>query len=167
MADDPRTQLIGRIEAIRERWRRLADDVGEERMELPGPMGEWTFKDLASHLTAWRRRTVDRLEAAARGEPTPPSPWPAELGDDEDDPINGWIHEQTKDRPLATVLAEADATYDALIAAVNELPMEDLTNAQRFEWLEGEALANVDLGGHLDGHEPDVRRWLADQPSAA
>ena len=41
-------------------------------LEQPGAMGDWTFKDVAAHLTAWRRRTVVRLEAAARGEAEPP-----------------------------------------------------------------------------------------------
>lgn len=160
MTDDPHAEMIGRIQAIRERWQRLVDDVGEDRMELPGPMGEWSFKDLASHLTAWRRRTVDRLEAAARGEEPPPSPWPAELGQDEDDPINAWIHEQTKDRPLSEALAAADEVYDDFIAAIEALPAEDLTDPTRFDWLGGQALVEADFGGHLDEHEPAVRRWL-------
>jgi hypothetical protein len=161
MAEDPRADLVNRIEAIRERWRRLVADVGEDRMELPGAMGDWSFKDVALHLSAWRRRTIDRLEAAGRGDPPPPAPWPAELGEDEDDPINAWIHEQTKDRPLSDVLAEADATYDAFIAAILALPLKDATDPERFDWLEGEALVDADFSGHLAGHEPDVRRWLA------
>src|SRR3954463_1532645 len=114
MTDEARReQVIAGIEAVRQRWRALVADVGPNRLEQPGAMGDWTFKDVAAHLTAWRRRTVARLEAAARGEPEPPAPWSAELpGDAEDDPINDWIHERTKDRPAAELLAEADAVYD-------------------------------------------------------
>ena len=163
MADDPRAALVDHIEAIRERWRRLVADVGEERMEEPGAMGDWTFKDVASHLTAWRQRTIARLEAAARGEPEPPPPWAADLGsrDLEDDPINAWIHERTGDQPLSDVLADADATYDAFIAAVRASRAEDAVSADRFAWLEGRSLVDSDFSGHLDEHEPDVRRWLA------
>jgi hypothetical protein len=167
MADDPRGDFVDRIEAIRERWHRLVADVGVERMELPGAMGDWSFKDVASHLTAWRRRTIDRLEAAGRGDPPPPAPWPAELGKGEDDPINAWIHERTKDRLLSDVLAEADATYDAFIAAVLALPPKDATDPERFDWLEGEALVDADFSGHLAEHEPDVRRWLASAPQGS
>jgi hypothetical protein len=166
MADDPRAEYVQRIEAVRARWRGLVAEVGDDRMELPGPMGEWFFKDLASHLTAWRRRTIARLHAAARGEAPPPPPWEADLGssDIEDDPINDWIHERTKDRPLAEVLAEADATYDDFIAAVRALQPEDLTDPRRFDWLEGAAFVEYGPGGHLDEHEPGIRRWLADDP---
>lgn len=123
-------------------------------------MGDWTFKDVAGHLTAWRRRTVGRLDAAARGAPEPLPFWPAELGSTEDDPINAWIHERTKDRPAGELLAEADAVYDDFITAIRALPIDAVTEPGRFPWLEGEALADVDFGGHLDEHEPDVRRWL-------
>jgi hypothetical protein len=162
VADDPRADLVQRAEAIRERWRRLAADVGEERMELPGPMGEWTFKDLASHLSAWRGRTIGRLEAAGRGAPSPPDPWPAELGEDEDDPINAWIHEQTRDLPLPDVLAESEATWDALIAGIGMLPMDEAAR-QRAAWLEA-AAQDGHPWGHLGEHEPSVRRWLASDP---
>jgi hypothetical protein len=104
---------------------------------------------------------VRRLEAAGRGEPLPANPWPAELGDDEDDPINAWMHEQSKDRPLAEVLAEADRVYDDFVAAVEALPPDMLSDPNRFDWLPGAALADVDFAGHLDEHEPDVRQWLA------
>jgi hypothetical protein len=162
VADDPRADLVQRAEAIRERWRRLVADVGPERMELPGPMGEWTFKDLVSHLSAWRRRTVGRVEAASRGAPPPPDPWPAELGEDEDDPINAWIHEQTKDLPLSDVLAESDAAWEALIAGIWALPMDEAAR-QRAAWLEA-AEQDGHPWGHLGEHEPSVREWLASDP---
>jgi len=166
MADDPRAAYVERIEAVRARWRLLVAEVGEDRMELPGAMGEWTFKDLALHLTAWRRRTIARLEAAARDEPPPPPPWQVDLGesDIEDDPINDWIHERTKDRPLREVLAEADDAYDAFIAAVKALPAKDLTDPHRFAWLQGDAFVDYQPSGHLDEHEPGLRRWLASNP---
>jgi hypothetical protein len=168
MDDDPRDRLVERIEVTRERWRRLVAEVGEDRMELPGAMGEWTFKDVASHLGAWRRRTIERLEAAGRGEPAPAPPWASDLGDRdvEDDPINDWIHERTKDLPVSEALVEVDGGYDAFIAAVKALPVDDAIDPARFDWLEGVALVDIDPGGHLDTHEPDVRRWLASAPAS-
>lgn len=161
MSEADRTRLIEHLAAVRERWRRLVADVPPERMEQPGAMGDWTFKDVAAHLTGWRRRTVLRLQAATRGEPPPPNPWPADLGDQEDDTINAWMHEQTKDLPLQRVLADADGIYDEFTAAVRALPADLLADPERFDWMEGVALADGDFSGHLDEHEPDVRAWLA------
>ena len=47
------------------RWSDLVAAIGPDRMEEPGPMGEWTFKDLAAHLTGWRERSIRRLEVVA------------------------------------------------------------------------------------------------------
>ena len=159
MTDDPRADLVARIETIRDRWHRLIADVGEDRMELPGAMGDWTFKDVASHLGAWRARGADRLAALGRGDPPPPAPWPAEFGDDEDDAINGWIHEETKDHPLAAALADTEASYDAFVAAIRAMPLDAATR-EAAQWAEAE-IEDGHPYGHLGEHEPDVRRWLA------
>ena len=160
-AADDRTRVIASIQAERALWASLVNEIGEDRMTEPGPMGEWTFKDLASHLLAWRDRTIARLEAVAGGREEPPNPWPAELGDEEDDPINAWIHERTRDRPLRDVLDDVDRSYERYARAVAALPEDLVTRADAFPWLGGEALADVELFGHLhDEHEPSLRAWL-------
>jgi hypothetical protein len=166
VSDDTRRDvLIEEVRAVRERWRRLVADVGPDRLEEAGAMGNWTFKDVAAHLTVRRRRTVARLEAAARGEREPAPPWPAEIGDNDDDneAINAWIHDRTKDRPAAELLRDADAIYDDFIAAIRALPIDAVTDPNWFSWLAGNALADGGFGSHLDEHEPDVRRWLEDR----
>lgn len=157
-------RLLATIRDEREQWRGLVSEVGEERMERSGPLGEWTFKDLAAHLTGWRERTIARLEAGPGREPPPP--WPAGLtGDDE---INDWIHERNRNRPLRDVLHDADESYGRLEAAIAALPEEDVTTPGRFPWMGGEALVAGDFFGHLhEEHEPDIRAWLARQPGRA
>ena len=76
---DPRTHVLDRIEREHEAWRALVEEVGRDRMTEPGPMGEWSFKDLAAHLLGWRQRTVARFEAAAAGREEPKPPWPEDL----------------------------------------------------------------------------------------
>ena len=91
---------ITREEAI---WNELVAAAGD-RYDEPGPMGDWTFRNLAHHLNGWRIRTVQRLEAAAEGREPDPAPWPAELVNDADedatvDAINDWSYE-VADGPL-------------------------------------------------------------------
>jgi hypothetical protein len=161
MADrDPRADLIDRINADRVFWRELTEEVGRDRMNESGPMGEWTFKDLAAHLLGWRERTLDRLEAAAQARDEPPPPWPADL--DDDDPINDWIQARHRDRSVEAVLDDVDRAYLRLRAVVETLPETALTDPDAFVWLGGESLAETDLFGHLhDEHLPSIRAWLA------
>lgn len=155
-------ELLASIQDERGAWKALVARVGNGRMEEPGPMGAWTFKDLAAHLTGWRERTIRRLEAAGRSGPEPPPPWPVELT--EDDPINDWIHRQHRDRPLHDVLAEADQSYARLAAAIAALPEEAVVTPGYFPWMEGRALVDGGLFGHFhEEHEPDVEAWLANR----
>ncbi|HYN68647.1 MAG TPA: maleylpyruvate isomerase N-terminal domain-containing protein [Candidatus Eisenbacteria bacterium] len=153
-----RTEQTEALRADQQYWRDLAAEVGPDRYAEPGPMGEWSFGDMAGHLLGWRNRTIRRLEAAARGEPEPPDPWPAELEDD--DVINDWIHEQHADRSPEQLVRDYDASYDRLITALESLPDEKLTDPNAMPWAD-DALVNVDFTDHLrDEHVPSVRAWL-------
>ena len=159
---DPRAALIARIERERVFWRGLVEEVGRDRMEEPGPMGDWTFKDLAAHLLGWRERTISRLEAAGAGREPPPSAWPPEL--DEDDPINAWIQERSRARSVQEVLADVDRSYERLARAIAALPDDIITRTDALPWLRGESLAaqEANLFSHVhDEHLPSVRAWLA------
>ena len=154
-----RDRLLTHIEAERAWWRDLVDEIGEARMTEPGPMGDWTFKDLAAHLLGWRERTISRLEAGAAGRDAP-SPWPGELHDD--DSINAWIQERSRDRSVREVLDDVDRSYQRLANALAALPEEALTDPNAVPELEGESLAETDFFSHVhDEHEPSIRVWLA------
>lgn len=153
-----KSDLVSAIHADQQFWRGLVAEVGPDRLNEPGPMGEWTFGDLAGHLLGWRNRTISRLEAAGRGEPDPAPPWPAEL--DDDDEINAWIHEQHAGRSPEQNVADYDASYDRLVAAIEAIPEAKAHDAAAFPWI-GEPLVNVDFSGHLhDEHVASVRAWL-------
>ena len=153
------------IEAIRadqQFWRALAAEIGPGRYDEAGPMGAWSFGDMAGHLLGWRNRTIGRLEAASRGEPEPAAPWPRTL--DDDDSINDWIREQDAGRSPDELVAAYDGSYDRLAAAIDSLSDEQLTDPDAFEWL-GEPLVDADFTGHLhEEHVPTVRAWLDRNP---
>ena len=159
-----KSEQIAAIRTDQQFWRRLAVEVGPERYAEPGPMGEWSFGDLAGHLVGWRNRTLTRLEAFSRGEPDPPNPWPAELDDaatlDDDDSINAWIHAQHAGRSSPELVGRLDASYDRLVAileGLSEAVLADPATTARF----GTSLLDVDFGHHLhDEHVPGVRSWL-------
>ena len=157
---DPREILRSRIDEGHDMWRELVADVGEDRTDEPGPMGEWTFKDLAAHLLAWRERSIARLEAAAAGRPEPAPPWPRRMRDD--DTINAWFQEQSRGNSTRDVLDAYDASFDRLRDALLALPPATLTDPMALPWLEGTAAVDNDWSGHLrDEHLPSVRAWLA------
>ncbi len=162
-----KAQLLQTIDDEKAIWEALLAEVGERRMETPGAMGDWTFKDVVAHLSGWRKRSVARLTAAATDTPLLPMAWVADLPDTaDDDAINEWIYTQNRDRPLAEVLAESRLQFAQLRELVAALPEDALTDPARYPWLEGAPLGAI-VGwsfGHLhEEHDPTLRAWLAGQ----
>ena len=159
-----RDELLNEIEAERTAWQALLAEVGEARMEEPGPMGDWTFKDLAGHLAFWQERTLARI-AAGPGGSAPPPAWPAAMGNEDEiedwDEVNTWIREQDRDRPLRDVLGDADRTYERLATLIETMPEDDLMTPGRFDFMGGKALVEGQFFGHYyEEHEAGVREWL-------
>ena len=159
---------ITREEAI---WNELVAAAGD-RYDEPGPMGDWTFRNLAHHLNGWRIRTVQRLEAAAEGREPDPAPWPVELVNEADedatlDAINDWFQERGAERSYEEILAEASGQLASIKAAIAKIPDDRLYDPAFTPWLDGNAIAAV-LDGtwdHLmDEHLADVEAWLGRAP---
>lgn len=165
-----KSEVLRRIDEEAGAWDALVAEVGSSRMDRPGAMGDWTFRDLVAHLTGWRRYSISRLEAALLGKGDAAAPWPNGLaGDDE---INDWIRESSRSLTTEQVLRDHAQTYRHLRCVIEEMPDEVLANPGRFPWLEGEALADSIVSGryfaHLhEEHEPDVRSWLSHVQGAA
>jgi hypothetical protein len=94
-------------------------------MEQPGATGDWTFKDVVAHLSAWRLRTLARLEAARHDQSPNLSFWPAGLDEEDEDDleqINQWIYEENCDRALHDVLNESRQQFRRMSELIRVLP---------------------------------------------
>lgn len=157
-----KAELLDDLRDEQQRWEELLAEVGEARMEQPGVAGHWSVKDIIAHLTGWRRRTVARFQAARRGEPDPPPPWPAHLRTD--DEINAWIYDLNHHRSLDNVIAESRDVFQQLVAALDAFSEDELAEPSRFPWMEGQPLSAAALFAHFhEEHEPDLRAWLAQE----
>ncbi|HUG16737.1 MAG TPA: maleylpyruvate isomerase N-terminal domain-containing protein [Thermomicrobiales bacterium] len=160
-----RKELLQEIHDERAAWQALLAEIGGDRMEEPGPMGDWTFKDLTAHLLAWSERTMARIEAGPGG--NPPPPWPASMGTEDEiedwDEVNAWLYEQQRERPLPDVLADMDRWFVRLAALIETMPEDTLMIPGRsgIEGMEERALVDAEFFGHFyDEHEASVRAWL-------
>ena len=159
MTSEAQRDIAARVRADRQVWRDLVAEVGRDRMLEPGPMGAWTFKDLAAHLAAWRNVRIPQIEALGRGEHAPTPAWPPGL--DDDDQINDWFHERDRDRSLDDVLADYDGSFERLAAAIEAVPEEVARDPNALPDFDGTALVDADFTEHLHvEHLPDVRAWL-------
>ena len=162
-----KSELLDWLREEYRQWEALLDQIGTSRMDQPGVNGDWSMKDIVAHLTGWQPRLSAHIEAAGRGEPEPPPPWPAHL--QTEDEINAWIYESNRGRPLREVLDESHQVFQQLLAVLEGLP-EDLRIEQVHQgervyhllWLGDERFPAGEFFDHFhDDHEPDVRAWLA------
>jgi len=159
-----RAELVQQLHSEQHAWETLLAEIGEDRMEEAGVAGAWSIKDVVAHLTAWRRRTVGRLEAVAHGRPEPAHEWPAELH--EDDEINAWFHERDRDKSVRQTVAESRRVFEQLVSAIEKLPEDSLDHPERFPWMQGAQVTGATFFGHFhDEHEADMRAFLSRQPT--
>ena len=156
-------QLVEIVDEERTDWEALLADVDPIRMDEPGVNGAWSFRDVAAHLLAWRDGGIRLLEAEARGEPEPPTPWPAALTADDD--INAWLYERDLELTADLVLDAYAETFVRLRTVVLALPDDALSDPDYFLWMGGQSVAESMLDrswfDHLHvEHEPQIRRWL-------
>ena len=156
-----KSELMDWLQEEYRQWEAFLDQIGLERMDQPGVNGDWSIKDLVAHLTGWQPRLNASMQAAARGEPEPPPPWPAHLQTDDD--INAWIYESNRGHSVQEVLDESRDVFQQLLAVIEGLP-EDVRIEEEWHlvWLGDKRFPAGEFFDHYrDDHEPDVRAWLA------
>ena len=161
MTSEAQREVAVRIRDDQRFWRSIVAEVGRDRMEEPGSIGEWTFRDLVAHLVAWRNMRIPSIEAAARGLPEPPRPWPPEIAGDDYDGINRWFQDRDRDRSLDDVLDDYDRSFERLAQAIEALPEAIAHDPNGMAWTGGEPVVDLDFTEHLhEEHLPDIRAWL-------
>ena len=106
--------LVALLRASRAAEHDLFASLSPEMRDAPGAIGEWSAKDVLTHLAAWRAIEARRLEAEADGV-APPAGDPATT--DSEDVSNAAIHAERANWSWQTVAEDADASIEALVAA--------------------------------------------------
>ena len=134
------------------------EQFSDEQMLEPVLPGGWTAKDALAHIAWWAHRAHVVISAIIAGlEPE----YSLEEGDV--DNVNRHTYETNRLRPLADVRQEEAETYHALLALVESLPDDDLSNPSKFSWTKGRPLNVVvewNTFAHYDEHIPDLRKAL-------
>ena len=110
-ATDIRHALVDTLRAARATERTVFGAFDAADRDMPPADGEWSPKDIQAHLGAWRRHMTERLAAIRQGRPEPE-------GGGETDATNAVIHAERAGWAWDQVLADADATAEALVAEV-------------------------------------------------
>jgi hypothetical protein len=152
-------RLAGIIQDERMRWNALLAQIDPARMEEPGVEGAWSMKELIAHLTWYERRLVETGRGVL-GTGTFTRPDRAMSLDEQ----NERIAAESRSRPPADVLAEADQVFGQLLDLIKACPTDILNDPHRLglpdDFVPWMGVANNSYA-HYREHELAVRAWLA------
>ena len=117
---------------------------------MPG----WTRKDVLAHVEAWTRHAT----AVVDGVRTGVDPYPDDGEAWDLDAFNARVLEENRHRAPADVRAGEASSFEALLAAVEQVPESALFADSPVPWLEGtlaDAVA-ADSTGHWPEHVPHL-----------
>ncbi|HEU5011617.1 MAG TPA: maleylpyruvate isomerase N-terminal domain-containing protein [Roseiflexaceae bacterium] len=137
------------------RWEEVLASLSEAHITAPQLDEHWSIKDVVAHLWAWQQRSIARLEAALHDRQPAYPQWPSQFDPEaEDQPhdLNAWLYESYRDQPWADVYRNWREGFLRLLQSGAAIPDKDLTDAERYPWLEGYALVDV-LRGSYEHHQ--------------
>jgi hypothetical protein len=145
--------LLGNLEGERANWRTVLASLDESQMIIPGAHGGWSVKDLLVHIAIWDRRGTSWIKTAAAGK-MPEMPGPG-LSWQDLDRLNQKTYLENRDKPLAEVMEEFNASHRELVEQV-----EALSDQAARSPVVGELIAW--RYKHARGHRESIREWLDD-----
>jgi hypothetical protein len=142
--------LIAILVATRDAERDLFAMVPADRREEPGAIGEWSAKDVRSHMAAWRAIEARRLDARLHDAPPAPADDPAP--DAPIDESNAALQARYADWSWEAVDHEAEASVEALLGAIGRSSNDVLCECD--DW----SVAGIGANGvnHAIGHLPEI-----------
>ena len=153
-------EVLDTLEDSREQFLNAIEGLSDEAMQEPGVVGDWSVKDILSHLVAWEAELIKLLWQVEQGE----TPTTVHFSDQSVDALNASWYELTHNRPLERVLADFEAVRKQTVKRVDALDDEELQDPQKYAWLQGHALdtwiAN-DSFGHETEHAGQIQAWRA------
>lgn len=145
-----KSELLEALETNHEQFLSLVEGVAVEELEQPGVMGEWSVKDIMSHLLIWEAETIKLLFMAHINR----KPDTAHFKTISDDEQNAIWYNKFKDRPYELVWQDYATIRDQTIERIAEFSDADLTNPSRYPWLQGRSLCQI-LESFILEHEAE------------
>jgi len=159
-----KTQIITMLREEFNRWEELLASMSEEQITVPHLPSNLSIKDVIAHLWAWQQLSIARLEAALLNREPEFLKWPAELdpeSEDDLDQINAWIHKTCREQPWSNVHRDWREGFLRFLELAEAISENDLLDAGRYPWLEGQPLSLVLLGSYEHHHEDHLEPLLA------
>jgi hypothetical protein len=145
-----KAELLSTITTAHDKLSTLVRRISDDRLRQRA-MDEWTGKDLLAHLAWWHDHSVLVIEGLRAGRQPYIRTDPANTAD----AFNERVHREHRDDPPGGTRVALQQSFERLLAALAPLTDDDLFAADRWPWLDGEALVETllwDTSRHYEAH---------------
>ncbi len=145
MNDNPmKPRILELLRFAHQEEQELMGTLSEAERSAEGTADHWSAKDILVNIMLWKELQTQKLAMAVRGET------PAEWRDMQViNAINDRAREKYRDVPFQDVQQEAERLFATFIAQVEGMSEEELSDPNRYEWANSEALWEETLGNGL------------------
>ncbi len=153
-----KAELLKALKDEREKFLQAIAGLPGDVLAAEPVLGEWTIKDLLSHLTVWESELVTFVAFTRLGK----RPTNVQGLTDPNDDLNAKWYAEYKNRPLDRVLADFHGVRKQTTRQVESLTDKELAGS-KYPWLKGEPLWKwiaEDSFGHEAEHAEHIRAWL-------
>ncbi|HZO70768.1 MAG TPA: rhodanese-like domain-containing protein [Ktedonobacteraceae bacterium] len=137
-------RILSLLEFARQQEQQMVNSLSDSERNAKGTLDNWEAKDFLVNILLWKRLQTQKLATALRGE-QPPVWRDAQLAHQ----INRQAFLDYENHDFQAILAESARVYQALIAQVEGMSEEELSDPNRYDWQEGEPLWAETLGNGL------------------
>jgi hypothetical protein len=151
-------EILNKLETERERFLDAIEGLSDEDLQRPGVTGEWSIKDIMSHISRWEAELVKLLWQARQGQ----KPTSMHFTQVEVDATNLDWFKESQFRPLRSVLDDFHAVRNQTILRVEAFSDADLRDPDRYKWAKKQPLAEwiaSDSFEHEAEHREQILAW--------
>jgi hypothetical protein len=145
-----KAEFLAKLQAERA-WidQKLAGLTPAQLDTRPAP-DAWSLKQTLAHLTFWEQFMLNNIRLWLETGETPT--W---MDDTEETSTNAQILEDSRNRPVEEVLAEMSGSLKEVVALIESLPENALTDPNHVPWANGPLwtyIENESFGEHFQEH---------------
>jgi hypothetical protein len=151
-----KSKLLDEVQSGRAEWDALIAQIDRSMMTKPGVEGQWSLKDIIAHVGWGEREVADTMHSRVLDG--------SDLWNLRQNERNAAVFELYKDQPLDQVIEEEQHAYQHLLAGIQSLSEEEITDPSRFKDMPDDWEPWMIVAQNTYQHYPDhiwpIREWL-------
>jgi hypothetical protein len=147
-----RGELLTRLEKTWSIFQESYAGLSDLQLTEPGVTGEWSVRDIVTHVTTWEQEALTHLPTILKGEKPPRY----SITHGGINAFNRAMTEQNRSLGLAEVRRQAKDTHRRLLSFIESVPEDQFRSETPFRHR-----LRLDTYSHYRKHADAIRKWRA------